>query len=100
MIPLFKFKIKGNSMTPAFKENDVVLVNRLSYFFSKPKIGDIVVLKRERYIIKRIAKIDLSADGQKFFVIGDNQKESTDSRNFGWIDKKEIIGKVFYKLSS
>lgn len=81
-------------MAPTFKENDIVLVNRLSYFLSRPKIGDVVVLKREKYIIKRIKKID----GDRFFVQGDNVKESTDSRKFGWVSKKEIVGKVIFKI--
>lgn len=94
MIPLFKFKVDGQSMTPTFRHGDVVLINRLSYFLSKPKIGDVVVLKRGKYIIKRIVKVK----EKKLFVIGDNKKESTDSRKFGWIDKKEIVGKVIFKI--
>ena len=100
MFPLFKFRIKGRSMEPALKNDDIILVNRLSYFFKKPKVGDIIVLRRKDYIIKRIAKISPSADGNKCFVLGDNKKESTDSRKFGWINKKKIIGKVIYNLSS
>ena len=85
-------------MNPTFKAGDVVLVNGLSYILSKPKIGDLVVLKREKYMIKRITKINPSVDGNKFFVIGDNRKESTDSRKFGWIKRKEIVGKVMFKI--
>ena len=81
-------------MVSTFKENDVVLVNRLSYFLSPPKIGDLIVLKREKYIIKRIKKIK----NNKYFVVGDNKKESTDSRRFGWIDRKDIVGKVLIKM--
>lgn len=94
MIPLFKFKIKGNSMNPTFREGNVVLVNRFSYFLGRPKIGDLIILKRRQYIIKRIKKIE----DDKYFVVGDNRKESTDSREFGWVSKKEIVGKVFFKI--
>lgn len=83
-------------MTPVFKENDTVLVNRLSYFLSKPKVGDVVVLKREKFIIKRIARIK----DNKVFIVGDNKSESTDSRSFGWVSKKAILGKAIYRLSS
>lgn len=93
-LPFFKFKIEGNSMYPTFKSGDAVLINKLAYFFGIPKIGDIVVLKRQKYIIKRIVKVK----GRKVFIIGDNKKESTDSRNFGWVEKKEIVGKVIYKI--
>ena len=80
-------------MLPTFKSGDLVLVNRLAYFFGSPKVGDLVVLKRGKHIIKRITAIE----GEQVFVIGDNKKESTDSRNFGWINKKEIVGKVIFK---
>lgn len=81
-------------MNPSFNAGDTILVNKLSYFLSKPRIGDIIVLRKERFVIKRIAKIK---EG-KFFVIGENKEESTDSRNFGWVSRKEIIGKVMFKI--
>lgn len=83
-------------MQPTIKDGTAVLVNRLAYLLKKPKIGDIVVLKRQKYIIKRIAAINPSADGEQVFVIGDNKKESNDSRHFGWIGKDNILGKVIY----
>lgn len=83
-------------MQPTIKDGTAVLINRLAYLFKKPKIGDIVVLKRQKYIIKRIAAINPSADGEQVFVIGDNKKESNDSRHFGWIGKDNILGKVIY----
>lgn len=81
-------------MNPTFIDGDMVLVNRLAYFFKKPKAKDIVVIKWKNYIIKRIKAIN----GEKIFVIGDNKKESTDSREFGWIERKDIVGKVIFKL--
>ncbi len=81
-------------MCPAFKSGDVVLVNKLAYFLSKPKIRDVIEVKREKYINKRITKID----GDQFFIQGDNKKESTDSRNFGWVGRKEILGKIMLKI--
>lgn len=49
-----------------------------------------------RFLIKRITKIDPSVDGEKYIVSGDNKKDSLDSRIFGWISKKDILGKVIY----
>lgn len=37
-------------------------------------------------------------DKNEFFVLGDNREESSDSRGFGSIHSKNIIGKVFIKL--
>lgn len=48
-------------------------------------------------IIKRIQNIH-DRNTFEIFVTGDNPKESTDSRSFGWIKKNQIIGKVIYTL--
>lgn len=81
-------------MLPLYKENDVVIINKLAFLFSSPKMGDVVVahIKNNKRILKRIAKID----GKRYYIVGDNFKKSTDSRIFGWIQKKDILGKVIY----
>ncbi len=78
-------------MLPTLKPGQDILCFNWAYIFSKPKIGDIVVIRhQEKDMIKRIQK----CDDRQFFVTGDNKKGSTDSRSFGAIDKSEIIGKV------
>jgi nickel-type superoxide dismutase maturation protease len=80
-------------MTPTFSSNDIVLVNRIRYLFTSPKVNDIVASHDPRdgtVLIKRITKID----GKGYFVQGDNKNSSTDSQVFGMIGKQEIIGKV------
>jgi type IV secretory pathway protease TraF len=42
--------------------------------------------------VKRITKID----NKMFFISGDNLNESTDSRHFGMIKRRDILGKVIY----
>lgn len=81
-------------MEPAFRNGDIVLVSSFPYLFRKPKIGETIVLKKEKFIIKRIVKIN----ADNFFVVGDNKEKSIDSRNFGWVNKKEIVGKVILKI--
>jgi|SRR5579885_1532557 len=93
--PLYTYKISGNSMRPTLQTGDVILVNRLTYVFRKPKTGDIVALKDPRdgkILIKRIAKIETN----HYFVLGDNPDYSTDSREFGMIGGREIIGRVIF----
>ncbi len=87
------FKIKGCSLSPILEEGDYVLI--LNKFF-KLKENDIVIFNHSQYgiLIKKIQKI-ISPD--KFFVIGTNT-DSIDSRTFGEIDKKSIIGKVIFKI--
>ena len=91
---LSRFKIVGHSMEPTFNPGDVVLISSFPYILRNPMVGDLIVLKREKYIIKRIEKIKEN----KFFVVGDNKKESTDSRKFGWVSRNEIVGKIILKI--
>ncbi|MCL5010004.1 MAG: S26 family signal peptidase [Patescibacteria group bacterium] len=84
-------------MEPQFKTGDRVLAGYIPYLISQPKIGDIIVFKdrnTERVFVKRIKKIKEN----RYFVEGDNRKDSLDSGKFGWIEKKEIMGKVISKF--
>lgn len=89
---LARFIIVGHSMEPTFKNGSFVLVSSIPYLFVKPKIGDTIALKNEdKIFVKRVTKVN----GEKYFVKGDNNK---DSLEIGWINKKEIVGKVIAKI--
>jgi nickel-type superoxide dismutase maturation protease len=91
--PLYQYKISGNSMYPTFSASDIIFVNRLAYVFVHPQLNDIIALHDPRdgkVLIKRIIKIE----GKGYFVQGDNKNSSTDSRVFGMIGRRDIIGKV------
>jgi nickel-type superoxide dismutase maturation protease len=93
LAPFFKYKISGNSMSPTLHSGQTILVNRLRYWFTIPKVNDIVAVNDPRdgkVLIKRITKIE----GKGYFVEGDNKKASTDSRVFGMIERRDIVGKV------
>lgn len=83
-------------MIPLLKPNDQILVSKLSSIHD----GDIVVCKNPHndplrsYIVKKISQIK---DG-KVYLEGINKNESVDSRTFGWIQRKSVIGKMIYKL--
>ncbi len=77
-------------MLPTLKPGQDVLV---WCWFNKYKVGDIVAFKKNgKEMIKRIHLYH----GRSISVLGDNEKESTDSRNFGSIEKSQIIGKVVW----
>ena len=96
MLLLARFKIIGHSMEPQIKTGETVLVSSIPYWFKIPKINDIVALKDNtgNFLIKRIASIKSG----KYHVEGDNKQDSLDSRRFGSVFKKQIIGEVIYKL--
>jgi nickel-type superoxide dismutase maturation protease len=89
-------RVEGDSMLPTLKHGEEVIVKSCETF----QIGDIVFAKhpykKSVKMIKRIEKISTSG---KLFLVGDNPSESTDSRSFGEISAKEIIGKVVCRLS-
>lgn len=96
MLLLSRFKISGHSMEPTLKNNAIVLASSIPHFFSKPLVGDIVVFKdHEKIFIKRIVQ----RKGNQYFLAGDNKHDSFDSRRIGWISRKNIVGKVIYKLT-
>lgn len=90
---LLRFKVSGHSMEPTIKNNQEILVSSLPLLFFKPKVGDMIAFNDlDKWIVKRIKEVN----GEKFLVEGDNKK---DSKEFGWIEKEKIIGKVIYIIS-
>lgn len=78
-------------MSPYLNSGDLVIILRTK----NVKKNDVVVFERNKdYYIKRVSK----AESEKYFLEGDNKKESIDSKKFGWISKQQIIGKVVYKF--
>ncbi len=97
MLPIALYRVDGNSMAPYVSANGYVLINRFSYVFRDPKEGDVVVAKHPktgRLIVKRISAIQ----ADRYVLRGDNERESTDSRGFGPVTKKMLVGKVWRVL--
>jgi signal peptidase I len=86
-------KVSGQSLEPAFREGDFVLVSKIPFLFSKIHPGDAIVFRHPLYgtLIKIVDEV--SPDGEQLFVIG-LHAASTDSRLFGPIAAKEVLGKV------
>ncbi len=118
--------VKGTSMDPTLKENDIMLLNEIGYKLTGLKRFDIVVInKHGEKLIKRIIGLpgeiikyednklyvngnyvredflDESKTTQNFqvkleedyyFVLGDNRNVSQDSRYFGAVNIKDILG--------
>lgn len=90
---MFKlFKIKGFSLFPLFKEGEVVLCIKI-FSFSKIKINDIIVFNNKDYglMIKKVKEINENG----YFVQGENPS-SIDSRNFGELQRKELLYKIIF----
>lgn len=134
-------KVSGSSMFPNFKNGDYIITDKVSYRFTEPRRGDIVVFKNPRDetqdFIKRIIGIpgdhvkvsggkiylngnqltepyladtiftnpgsflqedqEITVEPGHYITIGDNRPASSDSREWGFITRGEIIGKVFFR---
>jgi signal peptidase I len=143
------FIVNGASMDPTFATNQFLIVDRLTYDFSQPKRGDVIVFQYPdsgpgthiptTYYIKRIivlpgesfsiknghvfvanaadpkgfyvddsfvapdhASYDnistTTMDATHYFVMGDNRAQSSDSRSWGPLDRRFIIGRPIIRL--
>ncbi len=89
------FLVSGNSMSPTLSDGDAVLIKPVK----AAKSGDLILAshpyKSNVKILKRVGEI---SDSGQMTLIGDNPSESTDSRSFGSISSKHLIGKVVCRL--
>lgn len=86
----------GVSMQPTYIDGEIVFSTRI-FSRKRIKIGDVMILtppKKTRdevkYVIKRVCDIK---DG-KYFFMGDNRRDSYDSRNYGYVSKEHLVSKV------
>jgi signal peptidase I len=95
-------------MAPGLLSAERVLFDRLAYVRDKPRRGDIVLIEEPGgqgfRIVKRITAVpgDISGDDLvlrpgEYWVEGDNKAESTDSRRFGPVQRRQLLGRAWVR---
>ncbi len=78
-LPYRRIRVRGPSMAPTLADGDVVLVRR----GGSPCAGDLVVVSWTARPGQLSIKRAVRPDGDGWFVVGDNERASTDSRELG-----------------
>ena len=100
-------RVCGRSMQPVLSAGDLVFVDTRVLYKRPPKRGEVIAAHLpagNRWIIKRLAGLPndcFTVDGKsyqlkegEYFLLGDSSTESTDSRSFGPVDRKALLGVV------
>jgi nickel-type superoxide dismutase maturation protease len=88
-------RIGGNSMLPAYREGDFVLVDAGAYVDLPPRPGDVVLVAHPYQTnVRMVKRVQSITPEGRVFVVGDNPGESTDSRSFGPLRPSQIVGKL------
>jgi signal peptidase I len=128
------FIVDGASMDPTFTNGQYLIVDELSYHFTSPERGSVLIFKfpkdTSKYFIKRViglpgetvslkrGKVFINgkeldepyikytsdntlsytlAEGE-YFVMGDNRSASADSRLWGPVPARDIVGRPILRL--
>jgi len=82
-------------MTPAFLPGDHLLLGPPW----RVRPGSVVAVtdprRPDRLMVKRVAAVD----GKSVVVLGDNASASTDSRHFGPVDRRALVGRVLLRYA-
>lgn len=87
--------VSGRSMEPAFTPGDRLLVIPAR----RHRPGDVVAVsdprQPTRLLIKRVEAVD--ARRRTLVLLGDNRAASTDSRIFGPVSSRSVVGRAVYR---
>ncbi|MEA5451986.1 nickel-type superoxide dismutase maturation protease [Leptolyngbya sp. CCNP1308] len=89
-----RFRIVGASMLPLLVPDTEVLIDSNAYRQQRPQPGDLVIAYHPRQPGLRLIKWVVYVDDDGCFLKGLNAAASTDSREFGLVPWREIVGRV------
>ncbi len=84
-------------MVPLFLPGERVVVDVWAYRFNRPMHGQVVVVRhphdRSLLLFKRVGRM-MRPD--MYEIVSDNPEDGIDSRHFGPIHRRDIIGKYIF----
>lgn len=90
-------RVADESMMPALRPGDRLLIDPGAFRGRLPRAGDVVVLDDPehgvRWLVKRVAAVD-GATGE-VDVRGDAADRSRDSRQFGPVPLRTVLGRAY-----
>src|SRR5579859_5207498 len=93
-LPMRTFVVRDTSMRPALSPGDRLLVAR----WLRPRGRDLVVAHdpehHSTYLVKRVATVE---PGGNVVLHADNPNVSRDSRHFGVVPPRLIVGRVVFR---
>lgn len=89
-----RFRVVGASMLPLLEAGTEVLINPAAYRQQPPQPGDLVVARHPHQPGLRLIKRVVYVDPGGCFLQGLNTAASTDSREFGLVLQKDLLGQV------
>ena len=99
--------VRGSSMIPTLLPGERLLFDRLAYVRDRPEVGDVVLvahpLRRNLRLVKRLASLpgdvidELVLARGEYWVLGDKPDESTDSREFGPVRRRDLLGRAWIR---
>ena len=107
--------VHGDSMAPALRDGDRVVVDLWTYRQRRPHPGEIVLFRGPRSVpnvlVKRVAAPAAgrrdrphprawpgsTVGGAGLWLLGDNRGSSEDSRSFGAVPRDRVLGRVAFR---
>ena len=100
-------EVCGDSMKPTLKDGEFCIIDTSKTAIKDIRIGNVIVFRlkscqrnwqhNEEYAVKRVSGIKKIANHKQetqLWVLGDNAINSYDSRKYGYISSKQVIGIV------
>ena len=88
-----RVRIIGPSMEPTLVSGEWWMVRRIR----RPAPGDVVLLVHPQRPDLRLVKRIVRADGDGWWVEGDNPEASDDSRTFGAVPEANVLGRLWFR---